>query len=116
MGSIDRENASCTGPRTWPQFQSFCFLPDFDLPPSSPSSAPYVTPVAAGTERTVLTNTGVTYHGEVLEYEPGDHVTLRLARGDIKHFPWKDVASATAVQAGKPPTAAAARAHPTDTT
>lgn len=63
---------------------------------------------AAPAEFLLTLRNGGIYRGEVLEYEPGDHVTLRLARGDIKHFPWKDVASATAVQAGKAtPTAAA---------
>lgn len=62
---------------------------------------------AAPAEFLVTLRNGGIYRGEVLEYEPGDHVTLRLARGDIKHFPWKDVASATAVQAGKATAAAA---------
>ena len=49
-----------------------------------------MTPVAAGTERTVLTNTGVTYHGEVLEYEVSSHVVLKLATGETKRITWAE--------------------------
>lgn len=53
------------------------------------------------TEFLVTLRNGGIYRGEVLEYEPGDHVTLKLARGDIKTFPWRDVASAGPLQGGR---------------
>lgn len=49
-----------------------------------------MTPVAAGTERTVLTNAGVTYHGEVVEYEVSSHVVLKLATGDTRRITWAE--------------------------
>lgn len=73
------------------------------LPPS-PSPAPGPTPsappinnpkpvatvVPPGTERTVVTQDGMTLHGEVLEYEVGSHMLLKLATGDKRRIPWPE--------------------------
>src|SRR5580704_5570203 len=40
----------------------------------------------------VATKDGATYRGELVEKVPGDHVTLKLASGEIKRFAWTDVA------------------------
>lgn len=48
---------------------------------------------AAPTEYMVTLKTGAIYRGEVLEYEPKDHVTLRLLNGRIKQFAWSEIAS-----------------------
>lgn len=48
---------------------------------------------AAPTEYMVTLKTGAIYRGEVLEYEPKDHVTLRLINGRLKQFDWSDIAS-----------------------
>jgi hypothetical protein len=39
----------------------------------------------------VATKDGATYRGELVEKVPGDHVTLKLASGDVKRFAWADV-------------------------
>lgn len=51
---------------------------------------PVATVVPPGTERTVTTQDGVTYHGEVLEYEVGSHLILKLATGDKRRIPWPE--------------------------
>lgn len=48
---------------------------------------------AAPTEYMVTLKTGAIYRGEVLEYEPKDHVTLRLINGRLKQFDWSEIAS-----------------------
>lgn len=65
--------------------------------PPSPSKTepinnpkPVATVVPPGTERTVTTQDGVTYHGEVLEYEVGSHLILKLASGDKRRIPWPE--------------------------
>jgi hypothetical protein len=40
----------------------------------------------------VATRDGATYRGELVEKVPGDHVTLKLASGEVKRFAWADVA------------------------
>jgi hypothetical protein len=39
----------------------------------------------------VATKDGAIYRGVLVERVPGDHVTLRLASGDIRRFAWADV-------------------------
>jgi hypothetical protein len=51
---------------------------------------PVATVVPPGTERTVTTQDSITYHGEVLEYEVGSHLTLKLATGDKRRIPWPE--------------------------
>lgn len=59
--------------------------------------------VCADDALTVVLKNGASYHGELVERVPGDHVTLRLATGDIKTFAWSEVASAPS-SAASPPT------------
>ena len=73
-------------------------------PPSPPPSPPPTSQPSGGTttttpatsyantgiERTVLTKDSVTYHGEVVEYEVSDHVTLKLATGEVKRIGWAE--------------------------
>jgi hypothetical protein len=40
----------------------------------------------------VATKDGATYRGELVEKVPADHVTLKLASGEVKRFAWADVA------------------------
>ncbi|MGZ6063273.1 MAG: hypothetical protein ACXWVM_12845 [Polyangiales bacterium] len=40
---------------------------------------------------TVQLKTGATYHGELVERVPGDHVTLKLATGEVRRFEWSDI-------------------------
>jgi hypothetical protein len=54
------------------------------------SSNPVPTPVAPGTERTVVGKDGLTYHGEVLEFEAGSHILLQLATGEKRRIGWND--------------------------
>lgn len=73
--------------------------PSSSPPPSQPSPPPSggtstTTPATSyagtGIERTVLTKDSVTYHGEVVEYEVGSHVTLKLATGEVKRIAWAE--------------------------
>lgn len=46
----------------------------------------------ADTERVELTS-GAVYEGELVEKVPSDHVTLKLATGEVRRFDWKDIAT-----------------------
>jgi small nuclear ribonucleoprotein (snRNP)-like protein len=46
------------------------------------------TPVEPNTERTVVTQDGSTYHGEVVEFEAGSHILLKLVTGERRRIPW----------------------------
>jgi hypothetical protein len=66
-------------------------------PPSVPSrpapivnNQPVPTPVPPNTERTIVTKDGITYHGEVREFETGSHVLLVLANGERRRIAWAD--------------------------
>src|ERR1700722_2446765 len=50
----------------------------------------------------VATRDGATFRGELVEKVPGDHVTIKLASGEVKRFAWADVAD-VAVQTPSPP-------------
>src|ERR1700689_677802 len=50
----------------------------------------------------VVTRDGATFRGELVEKVPGDHVTIKLASGEVKRFAWADVAD-VAVQSAVPP-------------
>lgn len=63
--------------------------PPSSPPPSAPSSPP-ATQAGSGIERTVLTSAGVTYHGEVVEYEVSSHVVLKLATGETRRISWAE--------------------------
>ncbi|MFO0574357.1 MAG: hypothetical protein U1A78_10175 [Polyangia bacterium] len=66
--------------------------PPSSAPPSAPSgtTTPTTSYANTGIERTVLTKDSVTYHGEVVEYEVSDHVTLKLATGEVKRIGWAE--------------------------
>jgi hypothetical protein len=56
------------------------------------SSVPGI--VAAGdADETVYLKDGSIYRGELVEKVPGDHVTVKLATGEIKRFAWQDLAT-----------------------
>ena len=63
-------------------------------PPSRPppiiNNQPVPTPVAPNTERTVVVQNGITYHGEVVEFENGSHILLNLASGERRRIPWAE--------------------------
>ena len=66
-------------------------------PPSSPPSPPpSVTPpssgplVPSGFERTVQIRDNITYHGEVMEYEVGSHLILKLGDGNTRRITWAE--------------------------
>jgi len=60
--------------------------------PAPPTPAPPFTNPATlpgtGFERTVTTRDNITYFGEVIEYEVGSHITLRLADGRNQRMTW----------------------------
>ena len=72
--------------------------PPSSPPPSasSPSPPPSVIPpssgplVPSGFERTVQIRDNITYHGEVMEYEVGSHLILKLGDGSIKRITWAE--------------------------
>lgn len=47
--------------------------------------------VANSTERIIDLTDGSLYRGELLEYVPKDHVTLRLSSGEVRRFPWAQI-------------------------
>jgi hypothetical protein len=57
---------------------------------SPPPPAPPVRRALAPVEN-VRTVVGDVYHGEILERVVRDHVTVRLANGDVKRVPWADL-------------------------
>jgi hypothetical protein len=62
----------------------------------------------ADTETVHLAN-GSVYSGDLVEKIPGDHVTIKLATGDVKRFEWSDIVPKTpAVQPSAPSLAVAA--------
>lgn len=71
-------------------------LPPSSVPPSSPppAAAPPVAPstplVGSGMERTVTTRDNITYHGEVMEYEVGSHLVLKLGDGNLRRITWNE--------------------------
>ena len=47
---------------------------------------------AAAETRTIQLQNGTIYSGELVEWVPGDHVTLQLVTGEIRRIPWTDLA------------------------
>jgi hypothetical protein len=45
-------------------------------------------------ERTIQLRDGSMYRGELVELVPNDHMTIKLATGDIKRFAWADLKDA----------------------
>ena len=71
------------------------------LPPQEPGPQSGIT-----SERLVLLPDGALYRGIVLEYEPGDHVALRMHDGTIKRFTWREIKQAMAPVTQTDPTVA----------
>jgi hypothetical protein len=67
------------------------------LAKAEPASA-----AAASDEELVETTSGATYRGVLVERVPDDHLTLRLATGEIKRFAWSEIKTARTVQATAP--------------
>jgi hypothetical protein len=44
----------------------------------------------------VATRDGSTFRGELVERVPGDHVTIKLASGELKRFAWTDIVDVVA--------------------
>lgn len=59
-----------------------------------------------GGEAVVYLKNQAFYRGEVLEYEPQRHVTLRLATGEIKRFDWAAVKRVSGIGIGADPDSA----------
>ncbi|HEX2570778.1 MAG TPA: hypothetical protein VH877_14570 [Polyangia bacterium] len=74
---------------------------------------------AAAEIRTVQLQNGNVYSGELVEWIPGDHVTLRLITGEIRRIAWTDLSlqppPPAAPPAAAPPTAPPAAAPPSPT-
>lgn len=56
-------------------------------------------PVEQGGDEVVELRSGDRYRGALIERVVGDHVTIRLATGDIKRFSWSEVRSVGAAPA-----------------
>jgi hypothetical protein len=54
-------------------------------------------------EEIVVLNDGSTYQGKLVEKVPGDHVTIKLATGEVKRFDWSAIASTRDEQPLLPP-------------
>lgn len=62
-------------------------------PPATTSPAPPASTgplVPSGFERTVQIRDNITYFGEVMEYEVGSHLILKLGDGSIKRISWAE--------------------------
>lgn len=66
----------------------------------------------AGAETVQLTN-GSTYEGELVEKVPGDHLTIKLATGEVRRFEWNDIVPAASSQTPARPITQIAVAQPT---
>jgi hypothetical protein len=64
-----------------------------DIDPSSVPAPPKLTvdDPRPGPTKTVRTKAGAIYHGEIVEDVPGDHVTLKLATGELRHVAQSDI-------------------------
>jgi hypothetical protein len=68
---------------------------DIDSSPPRPPRSP--TGESAPVEN-VTTKNGSIYHGEIIEKVVGDHVTIRLATGEVKTLDWEDLAMGPAAR------------------
>jgi hypothetical protein len=58
--------------------------------PTTVASGGVVLPPPPDTVRTIVTREGLVFHGEVLEYDHGSHVTLKLANGEKRRILWSE--------------------------
>jgi hypothetical protein len=71
------------------------------VPPRAP--APAATPGEAGAAtRTFTLKDGSIFSGELVELVPNDHVTLKLATGEVRRISWSDLAPAKAAESPAP--------------
>ena len=61
----------------------------------APAPLPVAAPVDA--ERVVITRDGGMYRGTVVELVPQDHLTLKLATGELRRLAWGDIQSQSSV-------------------
>ncbi len=52
-----------------------------------------ITVLAHADPERVQLSSGAVYEGELVEKVPSDHVTLKLATGEVRRFEWKDLAT-----------------------
>jgi len=64
--------------------------------------APYARAQDASDEVVTL-KSGAVYRGQLVEKVPGDHVTLKLATGEVKRLPWLEVQRSASAQGAEPP-------------
>lgn len=60
------------------------------LAPGQVASGGVVLPPPPDTVRTVVTRDGLIFHGEVLEFDHGSHLTLKLANGEKRRIAWAE--------------------------
>lgn len=60
------------------------------LAPGQVASGGVVLPPPPDTVRTVVTRDGLVFHGEVLEFDHGSHLTLKLANGEKRRISWAE--------------------------
>jgi hypothetical protein len=65
-------------------------MPPSSMPPSSVPPSSGAPLVGSGYERTVQTRDNITYHGEVMEYEVGSHLILKLGDGNTRRITWAE--------------------------
>ena len=59
--------------------------------------------VALASSETVHLNDGSVYEGELVEKVPNDHVTIKLATGEVRRFEWSALAPEHAAATAAPP-------------
>jgi hypothetical protein len=67
-------------------------IDEADIDPAPPSRvAPQYVPQDPAPKASLHMKDGGLYHGEIVETVMRDHVTLKLATGDVKTFDWEDI-------------------------
>jgi hypothetical protein len=80
------------------------FIPAFFITTS------FVLLAHADPERVTLAS-GAVYEGELVEKVPSDHVTIKLATGEVRRFEWKDLAALPPVTIAPPVPVTTQAAH-----
>jgi len=62
----------------------------------------------------LATRDGATFRGELVEKVPGDHLTIKLASGEIKRFAWADIQDVATTEEGKETKEAKEKSDATD--
>jgi hypothetical protein len=58
---------------------------------------------SAGVEKDVTLQDGTGYRGQVVEYRVQDHISLRLASGEVKRIPWSQIRHVAEARPDEPP-------------